>query len=87
VHGEKGGAVSDELGEGKCREAFFWGRFTRNRREGTLQAPKRGSPGDALIEFVLRFRLSKRIAHKALFIQKDGCGVLFLPCEWRITAT
>ena len=47
-------------------------------QQKTLPLPKRGSPGHALIEFVLRFRLGKWVARKALSIEKDGPGVLFL---------
>jgi hypothetical protein len=40
---------------------------------------KRGSPAQALIEFVFRFRLHEGIAHKALLIENDGPGVVLLP--------
>jgi hypothetical protein len=41
--------------------------------------PKRCSPVHALTEFVRRLRMNEGIARKALFIEKDGSGVVFLP--------
>jgi hypothetical protein len=68
--------------EGRAGKRFF-GPEKRQLagfgQQKTLPLPKRGSPGHALIEFVLRFRVGKRIARKTLFIEKDGPGVLFLP--------
>lgn len=48
-----------------------------NRQRETLPLPKRGSLVHALIDFVLRLRLSKRIACKGLFIEKERLGVRF----------
>jgi len=62
------------------REAVFPAKkqwIVRNRRRVTLPLPKRGSSVHALIEFALRFRLSKRIARKKLFIEQEGPGALF----------
>jgi hypothetical protein len=48
-------------------------------QQKALPLPKLGSPGHAPIEFVLRFRLRKPIASKALFIEKVGYGILLFP--------
>ena len=45
-------------------------------QQKTLPLPKCGSPVHALIEFVCRLRLDEGVAGKALFIQKDGSGVV-----------
>jgi hypothetical protein len=67
--------------EGRAGKRFF-GPEKRQlagfRQQKTLPLSKRGSPVHALIEFVRRFRVGKRIARKALLIEKDGPGVLFL---------
>jgi len=44
-----------------------------------LPLPKRGSPAQALIEFVFRLRLGEGATRKALFIEKGGSGAVFLP--------
>ena len=48
-------------------------------QQKTLPLPKCGSPAQALIEFVFRFRLHEGIAHKALLIENDGPGVVLFP--------
>jgi hypothetical protein len=48
-------------------------------QQKTLALPKRGSPVHTLIEFVLRLRLDEGIAGKALFVEKERFGVVFVP--------
>jgi hypothetical protein len=65
--------------EGSAGKRFFCPEKRQLAGPGqqkTLPLPKRGSPTHALIEFVRRLRLDEGVAGKALFIQKDGSGVV-----------
>jgi len=65
--------------EGSAERRFFWikkRQIAGSGQQETVPPLKRGSLGYGLIEFVLRSRLSKQIASKALLIENDGHGVL-----------
>jgi len=71
-HAGRGSAAKRLLGRKKRQIAG-------NRPQEPVRRPKRRSPGDALIELVRRFELSKRIGAEAPVIDKDGPAILFLP--------
>ena len=73
------GAIRVQGSAGNGLSARRNGGVTGIGQQKTLPLPKRGSPAQALIEFVLGRRLDEGVAGKALFIQKDGFGLPFLP--------
>jgi hypothetical protein len=79
----KMGCFEANPGGGKCGETDFLARRNgRSREPGNREAlplPKRGSPAQALIEFVFRLWLGEGVTRKALFIEKGGSGAVFLP--------
>jgi hypothetical protein len=83
------GALGTYPGPGKCRETATWLRRQGSTREPgnriALPLPKRGSPAHPLIRFVRGLRLDGGIAREALFIEKAGSGLVFLP--GRLTAS
>jgi len=61
----------DKPGSGKCRGAVCLAKnvwVLRGRRQRAGQPPRRCLTGQALVEFVLRFRLGEGVARKRFFL-------------------